>query len=82
VIVAGKQPAPQWLDADAAAAHCAAGLGMWTWASSDGGEAPDIVMACAGDVPTLETLAAADLLRSAAPEVKVRIVNVVDLMTL
>jgi xylulose-5-phosphate/fructose-6-phosphate phosphoketolase len=85
VIVAGKQPAPQWLDIDAAVRHCTAGLGIWEWASSDGGGEqgePDVVMACAGDVPTLETLAAVDLLRTHAPEVKVRVINVVDLMTI
>jgi xylulose-5-phosphate/fructose-6-phosphate phosphoketolase len=81
VIVAGKQPAPQWLDMDAAAAHCARGIGIWDWASNDDGD-PDVVLACAGDVPTLETLAAADLLRSALPNLKVRVVNVVDLMRL
>jgi xylulose-5-phosphate/fructose-6-phosphate phosphoketolase len=83
VIVAGKQPAPQWLTMPQAATHCAAGIGIWTWAGSrsDEGE-PDVVMACAGDVPTLETLAAVDLLRKALPELKIRVVNVVDLMTL
>jgi xylulose-5-phosphate/fructose-6-phosphate phosphoketolase len=82
VIVAGKQPAPQWLDMDAAINHCTAGIGIWEWASNDGGDAPDVVMACAGDVPTLETLAAVDLLRRHVPELKIRVVNVVDLMTL
>ncbi len=82
VIVAGKQPGPQWLGMDAAVRHCAAGAGLWDWASNDGGAAPDVVMACAGDVPTLETLAAVDLLRRHAPELKVRVVNVVDLMAL
>jgi len=82
VIVAGKQPAPQWLDMDAAIAHCAAGAGIWGWASSDQGEEPDVVMACAGDVPTLETLAAVELLREQLPDLRVRVVNVVDLMTL
>ncbi|HLY56302.1 MAG TPA: phosphoketolase family protein, partial [Stellaceae bacterium] len=82
VIVAGKQPAPQWLDMDAAAKHCTAGIGIWEWTSSDGGGEPDLVMACCGDVPTLETLAAVDLLRRLVPELKVRVVNVVDLMTL
>jgi xylulose-5-phosphate/fructose-6-phosphate phosphoketolase len=81
VIVAGKQPAPQWLDMEAAIRHCAAGIGVWDWASSDGGD-PDVVLACAGDVPTLETLAAASLLRGHLPELRVRVVNVVDLMTL
>ncbi|MDD5656304.1 MAG: phosphoketolase family protein [Elusimicrobia bacterium] len=82
VVVAGKHPMPQWLDMKAAAVHCAAGVGLWEWASSDGGGEPDLVMACAGDVPTLETLAAVDLLRRKAPELKVRVVNVVDLMTI
>jgi xylulose-5-phosphate/fructose-6-phosphate phosphoketolase len=82
VIVAGKQPAPQWLDMDAAIKHCTAGLGIWDWASSDGGGEPDVVMACAGDVPTLETLAAVDLLRRHLPALKVRVINIVDLMTL
>ncbi|AMM26378.1 phosphoketolase family protein [Variovorax sp. PAMC 28711] len=82
VIVAGKAPAPQWLDIDAAVRHCSVGLGIWDWASNDAGGAPDVVMACAGDVPTLETMAAVDLLRSLLPELKVRVVNVVDLMAL
>jgi xylulose-5-phosphate/fructose-6-phosphate phosphoketolase len=82
VIVAGKQPALQWLDMDAAIRHCTVGAGIWTWASNDEGVEPDVVMACAGDVPTLETLAAVDLLRTHLPELKVRVVNVVDLMTL
>ncbi len=82
VIVAGKQPAPQWLDMDAAIKHCTAGIGIWEWASNDKGNEPDVVMACAGDVPTLETLAAVDLLRTHFPELKVRVINVVDLMTL
>jgi xylulose-5-phosphate/fructose-6-phosphate phosphoketolase len=82
VIVAGKQPAPQWLDIDAAAAHCAVGLGIWEWASTDGGREPDVVLGCAGDVPTLEMLAATALLRERLPSVRVRVVNVVDLMTL
>ncbi|MFL6792225.1 MAG: phosphoketolase [Bradyrhizobium sp.] len=83
VIVAGKQSAPQWLTMDQAATHCAAGIGIWSWAGnrSEEGE-PDVVMACAGDVPTLETLAAVDLLRKALPDLKIRVVNVVDLMTL
>ncbi len=80
VIVAGKQPALQWLDIDAAVKHCAAGLGIWAWASNDEGATPDVVMACAGDVPTLETLAAVQLLREHLPELKVRVINVVDLM--
>ena len=82
VIVAGKQPELQWLDMDAAIRHCTVGVGIWTWASNDEGVEPDVVMACAGDVPTLETLAAVDLLRAHLPDLKVRVVNVVDLMTL
>ena len=82
VIVAGKQPEPQWLDMDAAVKHCTAGIGIWEWASNDRGSEPDVVMACAGDVPTLETLAAVDLLRRQFPDLKVRVINVVDLMTL
>jgi xylulose-5-phosphate/fructose-6-phosphate phosphoketolase len=82
LIVAGKAPEWQWLDVDAAARHCAAGAGVWEWASNcDGGE-PDVVMACCGDVPTLETLAAVTLLRDYAPDLCVRLVNVVDLMAL
>jgi xylulose-5-phosphate/fructose-6-phosphate phosphoketolase len=82
VIIAGKQPAPQWLNMDSAIPHCEMGIGIWHWASNDGGGDPDVVMACAGDVPTLETLAAVDLLRSNVPKLKIRVVNVVDLMTL
>ncbi len=82
VIVAGKQPAPQWLDMDAACKHAAAGIGIWEWASSDHGGLPDVVMACAGDVPTLETLAAVALLRKYLPALKVRVINVIDLMKL
>ena len=82
VILAGKQPAPQWLDMDSAVEHCTAGLGIWRWASNDEGSDPDVVMACAGDVPTLETLAAVDMLRKHVPELKIRVVNVVDLMAL
>ncbi len=82
VIVAGKQPAPQWLDIDAATQHCAAGIGIWQWASTDEGGEPDVVMACCGDVPTLETLAAVELLRTHFPKLKVRVINVVDLMKL
>jgi xylulose-5-phosphate/fructose-6-phosphate phosphoketolase len=81
VIVGGKQPALQYLDMPAAVAHCTAGIGIWEWASNDGGE-PDVVMACAGDIPTLETLAAVSLLRQHLPDLKVRTVNVVDLMRL
>jgi xylulose-5-phosphate/fructose-6-phosphate phosphoketolase len=82
VIVAGKQPAPQWLDIDSATQHCAAGIGIWPWASSDAGGEPDVVMACCGDVPTLETLAAVELLWTHFPDLKVRMINVVDLMRL
>jgi xylulose-5-phosphate/fructose-6-phosphate phosphoketolase len=82
VIVAGKQPEPQWLGMDAAIAHCEAGLGIWAWASNDAGAEPDLVMACAGDVPTLECLAAVDLLHRHFPDLRVRVINVVDLMTL
>ena len=82
VIVAGKQPAPQWLDMDAAVLHCAAGASLWEWASNDGGQVPDVVMACAGDVPTMEALAAVDILRRMLPDLRVRVVNVVDLMAL
>lgn len=82
VIVAGKQPQPQWLSMDAAIKHCSAGVGIWSWASNDQDAEPDVVMACAGDVPTLETLAAVAILREQLPDVKIRVVNVVDLMTL
>jgi xylulose-5-phosphate/fructose-6-phosphate phosphoketolase len=82
VIVAGKQPELQWLDIESAVKHCSAGAGIWTWASNDAGVEPDVVLACAGDVPALETLAAADFLRIHLPEMRVRVVNVVDLMTL
>lgn len=82
VIVAGKQHQPQYLDMDAAIKHCAAGVGIWGWASNDQGAEPDVVMACAGDVPTLETLAAVSILREMFPVLRVRVVNVVDLMTL
>ncbi|MEH0828583.1 MULTISPECIES: phosphoketolase family protein [Micromonospora] len=82
VVVAGKQPAPNWLTMDEAIQHCRRGLGIWDWASSDDGTEPDVVLACAGDVPTLETLAAVDLLRRHLPDLKVRVVNVVDLMRL
>jgi xylulose-5-phosphate/fructose-6-phosphate phosphoketolase len=80
VIVAGKQPALNWLSMDEAIAHCTRGIGIWEWASSDRDGRPDVVLACAGDVPTLETLAATDLLRQLIPDLKVRVVNVVDLM--
>jgi xylulose-5-phosphate/fructose-6-phosphate phosphoketolase len=82
VIVAGKQPALQYLDMDQAVVHCTKGIGIWDWASSDAGEDPDVVMACAGDVPTMESLAAVDLLRGFFPDLRVRFVNVVDLMRL
>jgi xylulose-5-phosphate/fructose-6-phosphate phosphoketolase len=82
VVVAGKQPALQWLDMDAAIKHTAAGIGIWEWASNDYGDDPDVVMACAGDVPTLETLAAVKMLRDLFPELRVRVINVVDLMKL
>ena len=82
VIIAGKQPALQWLDMQAAIEHCTAGLGIWEWASTDSGVEPDVVMVCAGDVPTLETLAAVALLRQHFRDIKIRVVNVVDLMTL
>jgi len=82
VIVAGKQPAPQWLDMDAAIKHCTMGIGIWEWASNDQGGEPDIVLACCGDVPTLETLASVDILRRQLPQLKVRVINVVDLMRL
>jgi xylulose-5-phosphate/fructose-6-phosphate phosphoketolase len=83
VIVAGKQPSQDWLDMDAAILHCTRGAGIWEWASSDAdGEAPDVVLACAGDVPTLEVLAATDILRRCLPALRVRVVNVVDLMRL
>ncbi len=82
VIVAGKQPEPQWLSMEEAVHHCEAGLGIWDWAGTEDGLEPDIVMACAGDVPTMETLAAVDLLRQALPHLRMRVVNVVDLMVL
>jgi xylulose-5-phosphate/fructose-6-phosphate phosphoketolase len=82
VVVAGKQPAPQWLTMDQAIKHCSSGLGIWDWASNDRDGEPDVVMACCGDVPTLETLAAVSLVRRHLPELKVRVINVVDLMRL
>jgi xylulose-5-phosphate/fructose-6-phosphate phosphoketolase len=82
VVIAGKQPALQYMNMDAAMAHCADGIGMWEWAGNDNGAEPDVVMACAGDVPSLETLAAVDILRQHFPDLKIRVVNVVDLMTL
>ncbi|MBA8846013.1 phosphoketolase family protein [Brucella ciceri] len=82
VIVAGKQPEPQWLSTDEAVRHCEAGLGIWDWAGTEDGLEPDIVMACAGDVPTMEVLAAVSLLRQSLPHLRIRVVNVVDLMVL
>jgi xylulose-5-phosphate/fructose-6-phosphate phosphoketolase len=82
VVVAGKHPAPQWLSMDAAVRHCSAGIGIWHWASNDGDGQPDAVLACCGDVPTLETLAAVSILRTHLPELKLRVVNVVDLFKL
>jgi xylulose-5-phosphate/fructose-6-phosphate phosphoketolase len=82
VIVAGKQPMPQWLDMESAVAHCAAGIGRWSWASNEGRRHPDVVMACAGDVPTLETLAAVQMMREFFPKLRIRVINVVDLMKL
>ena len=82
VVIAGKHPAPQWLNMDAAAQHCAAGIGIWEWAGNEGEHAPDVVMACCGDVPTLETMAAVAMLREHLPALRVRVVNVVDLMKL
>ncbi|MFI5456269.1 MAG: phosphoketolase [Isosphaerales bacterium] len=82
VVVASKHPSPQWLTMDQAVKHCTAGIGIWEWASNDRGSDPDVVMACAGDVPTLETLAAVSLLREHIPQLKIRVVNVVDLMRL
>ena len=83
VIVAGKQPAPQWLTIKQAVRHCDVGIGIWDWASNDpDGSEPDVIMACAGDVPTLETIASVSLLRKHVPDLKIRVVNVVDLMTL
>jgi xylulose-5-phosphate/fructose-6-phosphate phosphoketolase len=82
VVVAGKHPAPQWLNMDQAVKHCTAGIGIWEWASNDKGHEPDVVMACAGDVPTLETLAAVSILRRYLPHLRIRVVNIVDLMRL
>jgi xylulose-5-phosphate/fructose-6-phosphate phosphoketolase len=81
LIIAGKQPELQWMDMESAVRHCTAGLGVWDWASNDNGD-PDVVMACCGDVPTLEMLAAVSLLREQIPDIRIRVVNVVDLMTL
>ena len=82
VIVAGKQPSLNWLTMEEAVAHCARGIGVWEWASTDDGDEPDVVLACAGDVPTLETIAAAAILRDRLPDLRVRVINVVDLMRL
>ncbi|SFF72744.1 phosphoketolase family protein [Blastococcus tunisiensis] len=82
IIVAGKQPALQYLDIDAAVEHCTKGIGIWPWASTDAGEEPDVVLGCAGDVPTMETLAAVEILRGYFPDLRIRVVNVVDLMRL
>jgi xylulose-5-phosphate/fructose-6-phosphate phosphoketolase len=82
VVIAGKHPAPQWLSMDAAVKHCSEGIGIWQWASNDQQSDPDVVMACAGDVPTLETLAAVSIMRQRLPALKIRVVNVVDLMKL
>src|SRR3954468_2396398 len=80
VVVAGKHPSPQWLNMEEAVIHCTKGIGIWKWASNDEGVEPDVVMACAGDVPSLETLAAVSILRERLPDLKIRVVNVVDLM--
>jgi xylulose-5-phosphate/fructose-6-phosphate phosphoketolase len=82
VVIAGKYQAPQWLSMDEAVAHCAKGIGIWEWAGCDQSTEPDVVMACCGDVPTLETLAAVSILRNHLPDLKVRVINVVDLMKL
>ena len=82
MVIAGKQPELQWLRMDEAIAHCATGASNWEWAGNDEGEAPDVILACAGDVPTIETLAAISILRAQLPDLKVRLVNVVDLMAL
>jgi xylulose-5-phosphate/fructose-6-phosphate phosphoketolase len=82
VVIAGKHPAPQWLTMEAAVAHCTRGIGVWRWASNEYDREPDVVMACAGDVPTLETLAAVSILRQRLPNLKIRVINVVDLMKL
>ena len=82
VIVAGKQPSPQWLNMDQAVKHCTSGIGIWEWASNDRGSDPDVVMACCGDVPTIETLAAVEILRDFVPDLKIRVINIVDLMTI
>ena len=82
IIVASKHPRPQWLTMEQAVKHCSQGIGIWSWASNDQGQEPDVVMACCGDTPTLETLAAVSILRRELPELKLRVVNVVDLMKL
>ncbi len=82
VVVAGKHPMPQWLGIDDAVVHCTEGIGIWPWASNDQGSEPDLVMACCGDTPTLEVLAAVSILREHLPELKIRVINVVDLMRL
>jgi len=81
-VIAGKHPSPQWLTMEAACKHCAEGIGIWQWASNDQDLPPDVVMACCGDVPTLETLAAVSIMREHLPELRIRVVNVVDLMKL
>src|SRR5258707_10187525 len=82
IVVAGKHAAPRWLNMEGAVRHCTSGIAIWEWASNDEGAEPDVVMACAGDVPTLETLAAVSLIRQHLPALRVRVVNVVDLMKL
>jgi xylulose-5-phosphate/fructose-6-phosphate phosphoketolase len=82
VVIAGKHPAPQWLTMEAAVKHCTEGVGIWQWASNDQDFSPDVVMACCGDVPTLETLAAVSIMREQMPDLRIRVVNVVDLMKL
>jgi xylulose-5-phosphate/fructose-6-phosphate phosphoketolase len=82
VIIGGKHPSPQWLTMDEAVEHCTQGIGIWQWASNDQGAEPDVVMACCGDVPTLETLAAVSILREHLPDLKIRVINVVDLLKL
>jgi xylulose-5-phosphate/fructose-6-phosphate phosphoketolase len=82
VVVAGKHALPQWLTMDAAVVHCTEGIGIWQWASNDQGAEPDVVMACCGDTPTLEILAAVSILRKHLPDLKIRVINVVDLMKL
>jgi xylulose-5-phosphate/fructose-6-phosphate phosphoketolase len=81
-VIAGKYQSPQWLTMDEAVIHCTNGIGVWQWASSDNGEEPDVVMVCCGDVPTIETLAAVSILRKNLPDLKIRVINIVDLMKL